>query len=183
MSQLWERYNPPIMGIIAIILALILKVSPSIKGFEKVLDGVITFSSIVIGFLGALLAIILSISKSKVMKHLYNHVDVANGKNLLFRYFKEAIIVGFLVVITSIFMYIFSKMKPITLYGQLTFISWIFLTTFFIAASFRIINILMKALFLEATYTTLKESYQQKKTLSEEELRSLRKKGAKNREF
>lgn len=178
MGRLWERYNPIILGFLAVGITWFFKLKPSIAGFEKVLDGVITFSSIVIGFLGALLAIILSISKSNVIQHLYKHVHHTKGKNYFYNYFQEAIIVGFIVVISSIFMYVFRKMTTLPWYGHMTFYIWIFSTAFFLAAAFRIINILMLTLFVESQKSH-QEEYKQKSILSPEELENLKRQATK----
>jgi hypothetical protein len=177
MGQLWERHYPFILGLATTALLLWLDFRPGVKGYEKVLDGVITFSSIVVGFLAALLAIILSISKSKVMKHLYEHVHHANGKNLFLSYFRQAIFVGFVVVLLSIWMYIIKEHNPLPSYGFVGFVLWIFTGTFFVGASFRIVNILMKALFLEST-TSAENKYRQSRTLTQEQIDALKRENA-----
>lgn len=171
MSRSVEKYFPLGVGLLAVAFLFYFNITPKIKGLEKVLDGVITFSSITIGFLGALLAIILSISKSEVIQHLYKHVDFNNGKSLLFRYFQEAIIAGFVVVIFSIFMYVLKEKYPFP-YGNLVFYLWGFTTTFLVMASYRIIKILMTALFLEMS--TPDEVYKQSETLSDEQIEKLK---------
>ncbi|MDO8223950.1 hypothetical protein [Bacillus cabrialesii] len=43
----------------------------AVKNFDKVLDGAITFSSIVLGFLGALLGILISIKDSAIVSAIF----------------------------------------------------------------------------------------------------------------
>lgn len=150
MSKRWEQVYPVIISVTLTITLCSLGFTPTINGFEKVLDGTITFVSIVIGFLAALLAIILSISKSKVMKHLYEYVDAEKGKNILFHFFQQSLIAGFLSVILSIWMYIIKNQNPLQFYGKAVFFIWLVFALFFILAAYRIINLLMAALFKEA---------------------------------
>ncbi|OYD07756.1 hypothetical protein [Paludifilum halophilum] len=58
MKISWERLFPFLISIITTFLVAVFGVSPAISGLEKMLDGSITFTSIIIGFLGALLAIL-----------------------------------------------------------------------------------------------------------------------------
>lgn len=178
MGKIWERIYPWVAGMAAWLFLYSLKITPMVKGFEKVLDGVITFSSITIGFLGALLAIILSISKSEVIKHLYTYVDINNGKDVFYRYFREVIMLGFFVVIFSIFMYVLKEKYPFP-FGDFVFYLWAFSTACFIMSSFRIIRILMGALFWELKSQHF-QPYKQKKTLTEEQIENLKNDSLKN---
>lgn len=177
MEQLWERFYPLLISVTVLGLSVILNLQPYIKGFEKVLDGTITFTSIVIGFLGALLAIILSISKTKVMQHLYNHIDKSNGKNLLYSYFRQSVLTGFIVVVSSISMYVFREMMTLPWYGKIIFYLWIFTTVYFILASYRIVNILMTTLFTESKYSG--EENHSSNQMSNEEVSALKEKASK----
>lgn len=138
-------------------VAYCLKMDPTIKGFDSVLDGIISFSSIVLGFVAALLAIILSISKSTVMNHLYNFVGsrgAINGKTLLFGFFKSSLYSGFATVIISIFMYVISNKEKIVLYEEIITYIWVGVTIFFVCSSYRIVSILMHTLFKHESHET-----------------------------
>lgn len=145
----WEKNYPLILSLVITFFFYVLGFSPKIPGYEKVLDGIISFSSIVLGFLGALLAIILSISKSNVVKHLYNYVGKSggDGKNILFGYFQQSLITGFIVVMLSICMYVVSNIKNLTIFYKIMSLGWVLITLFFILSSYRIISILMYTLF------------------------------------
>ncbi|MED3310373.1 hypothetical protein P4436_06055 [Bacillus thuringiensis] len=144
----FEKYYPFGISILLTTLLGIFQFTPKIEGFEKVLDGVISFSSIALGFLGALLAIILSISKSNVIQHLYSYMaqNGGEGRKILFGYFQRGLLTGFAVVILSIGMYIVSKQKINMYYLGISYL-WVFLTLYFMLSTYRIISILMYTLF------------------------------------
>lgn len=150
MGNIRDRVYPYILGLIAIFVSWFFALDPTIKGFDNVLDGLISFSSIVLGFLAALLAIILSISKSPVMNHLYNYTSSGgniDGKTLLFSYFRSALFTGFATVIISIYMFIICNKEVITSFEQLVTYMWIGFAITFISSSYRIVSILMFTLF------------------------------------
>lgn len=155
MGKKWESAYPTILSILISAIIYWLGLSPVTDGYEKVLDGVITFISIVIGFLAALLAIILSISKSKVMLHVYEYIgennDGSKGKNILFSFFRQSIISGFISVMFSIGMYLIQGHKAgLTVFDKCSFGLWLFISVFFVLSAYRIINLLMSALFIDA---------------------------------
>jgi hypothetical protein len=155
MGRFRDRAYPYFFGLIVMILAYYFKLNPTIKGFDSVLDGIISFSSIVLGFDAALLAIILSISRSTVMNHLYSYVGSRgniNGKKLLFGFFKSSLYSGFATVIISIYMYIISNKDKIVLYDKIITLIWIGVAVFFVCSSYRIVSILMYTLFKHESY-------------------------------
>lgn len=119
-------------------------INSDIHNFDKVLDGAINFSSIVLGFLGALLGILLSIKDSEIVKAIFRN----NGKSLLKYYFNESFITGLLVVILSSIMHIVRKDKgDPTLLADIMFYVWVTIVVFFIFSTYRIVNILMNVFF------------------------------------
>ncbi|WP_316568854.1 hypothetical protein [Neobacillus sp. YIM B06451] len=114
--------------------------------FDKVLDGSITFSSIVVGFLGALLAILLSIKDSAIVQLIFNTKE----KLTLKRYFHETFLIGFLVVIFSSIMHVLRGYDE--KYVVILFYVWSFTTVSFIPLTYRIVGILM-AVFFKANST------------------------------
>lgn len=136
----FEKYYPLVSGLlIGLVIAVLLRkleIDHLIDAkFDNVLNGAITFSSIVVGFLGVLLSIIATIRDTDIMKHLYENV----AEDLLKSYFKGTVIAGFLVVVVSISLY-FVKLSWLI-------IIWSFLFGFFILSSYRIIDLLLKIIF------------------------------------
>ncbi|WP_419882810.1 hypothetical protein ACN6MY_03815 [Peribacillus sp. B-H-3] len=162
MGRIWDKYYPLLLAVISIVAAYLLGFNPKIKGLDNVLDGFISFSSIVLGFVAALLAIILGISKSAAMTHLYNYVGSnsnINGKNIMYKYFQTSLISGFITVIISIYMFIVVNKEKIHIYDTITACAWLGIAVFFVFSSYRIVSIIMYMLFKHDAYET--SSYQQ----------------------
>lgn len=112
-----------------------------LKGFEKVIDGIITFTSIIIGFLVAILTILLSSKDSKII----NRIMIGSEKEELRIYFLSSFSVGGLLVFNSIIMYLARHFTNYLTY--FLFYSWFFLTVFFTIHLILFLNVIMKLLF------------------------------------
>lgn len=175
-------YYPIYFGLICVVVCYYLGFNPKIKGFDNVLNGTISFSSIVVGFIGALLAIILSISKSDVMIHLYSYIDPNNnkdGKAILFGYFKSAIVSGFVIVLLSMYMYIVIDMEKLSILNKVISYVWVFNFVFFLLSTYRIISILMNTLFKHERHES-EQSEQQTQPISDYD--ALRERNTRNTE-
>jgi hypothetical protein len=106
-----------------------------VGSFGQLLNSVITFASILLGFLSTLLGILITIRNSPIMKKLYEE-----GYRIFIKYyFYEAITAGFLVVITSMVLQVVSV--------DIVFYLWFFLVTLFVLSAFRLISTLMGIMF------------------------------------
>jgi len=150
-----ERYIPRILSCFSFIVAIIFLNFISLKvnaTFEKILNSIITFSSIVVGFVGVLLAVLFSIRNTKVIKLLFEKKE----KNILKRYFKHAIFGGFSLVGISAILYIGSYLDSafklpfnrITI-TELISSLWFALVIYVITSTYRIISIMMHIVFFE----------------------------------
>jgi hypothetical protein len=130
-----------LISLVVVICAFHFDWTYQIENFDKVLDSVITFSSIILGFLGALLGILITIRDSSIMIKIFKE----NHKSTIKHYFSESIFIGFLVVITSTILQLFlSETDSWILY---LFYGWLFITTLFICSSYRVIRTLMDIMF------------------------------------
>lgn len=118
-----------------------LKIDYTINNFDDLLVSVITFGSIVTGFLGALLGILMSIRNSDIVKEIFSNY----AKNILKFYFYETFILGFLLIIfTSSMQILIGYDFNFTLY---IYYLWIFISFSFIPSTFRIVKILLDIFF------------------------------------
>lgn len=145
----FEVVYPQIFSlIITIILFFILDYDLLYKEYDNLLNGTITFASIVIGFLGALLGILLSIKDAEIVQEVFSDTK----KEYLVMYFKHSLITGTIFIILSCILYYGEHMtdtliiKSISL-DQILILSWFFIFTFFILSSYRIISIMMRIVF------------------------------------
>ncbi|WP_269318483.1 hypothetical protein [Exiguobacterium sp. KJ 601] len=118
-----------------------IKLNFTLEGYEKVIDGVITFTSIIIGFLVAILTILLSSRDSQIMNRILNGKE----KEELRTYFLSSFIIGGLLVFNSIIMYVARYFSSILVH--IFFYSWIFLTAIFTIHLILFLSIIMKLLF------------------------------------
>lgn len=137
--MLLEITTPLLLSICMSVLLIRFGFDPGVKRFEKVLDGSITFSSILVGFLSALMGIMMSIRSSDVVKGMF---EVRN-KKLLVYYLSETIFLGFAVVISSGLMYTFIESCGY----HLPFYSWIVVTFWFLPSSIRVVLMMLLILF------------------------------------
>lgn len=121
--------------------SLQIKLNFTLEGYEKVIDGVITFTSIIIGFLVAILTILLSSRDSQIMNRILNGKE----KEELRTYFLSSFIIGGLLVFNSIIMYVARYFSSILVH--VFFYSWIFLTAIFTIHLILFLSIIMKLLF------------------------------------
>ncbi|WP_214830838.1 hypothetical protein [Exiguobacterium sp. s56] len=118
-----------------------IKLNFTLEGYEKVIDGVITFTSIIIGFLVAILTILLSSRDSQIMNRILNGKE----KEELRTYFLSSFIIGGLLVFNSIIMYVARYFSSVLVH--VFFYSWIFLTAVFTIHLILFLSIIMKLLF------------------------------------
>lgn len=145
----FEEIYPIIGGALGFILSMSLIRNYIPEQFDKILDASINFSSILTGFIGALIAILFSIKDTDLMKYLFENTK----KRILLHYFKNAILTGILIVVFSAILYLRTKFINITIMGItintiiLSVSIWIFLVVYFVLASYRIIDIMMTIIF------------------------------------
>lgn len=141
----WEECHPLLIALIITVLLVVfarwcdIYFSCNIKNYEKILDASITFSSIVVGFVGVLLGILISIKETKIVQTLFTKIR----KQLLVRYFKESIFSGIAVIVTSSSLYLIQN----EIWSKLIFYIWIFTLIYFMLSSYRIIDILFMIIF------------------------------------
>ncbi|ALC81740.1 MULTISPECIES: hypothetical protein [Bacillus] len=133
---------PVVICAIAVFILYMLGVDNNIKNLDKVLEGTVNFSAILLGFLGALLGILLSIKDSAIVKAIFNR----KGSSILKYYFNESFAVGLLVVALSCVMQIFLDEK--TICAKILFYSWFFFVLFFVISTYRIVKLLMAVFFI-----------------------------------
>jgi hypothetical protein len=134
-------FYPLLFALLMLWLSIEFNFSYKVKNFDKVLDGSITFSSIVVGFLGALLGILVSIKDSNIVKAIFETKE----KYTLRLYFNETFIIGFAVVILSCTMHVIREYP--SLWTNRIFYFWIIAVTWFLPSTYRIVSILMAVFF------------------------------------
>lgn len=146
-SRFIERHYPFIVSICISLGVLIAKINlHDIKNLKEILSSVVNLSSILVGFLAAMISILIAIAGQRVMKRIKDN----NASDLLKSYFFGSVSSGFIVVIYSTFLNIWVDLDNEA--SRWLLISWSLIVSFFILSSFRIIYIMMlilKAVLIE----------------------------------
>lgn len=109
MKKLIEMLYPYVLSVIIFVLFKFAKNSLyQSKNINDALDAVITVSSLIIGFLGAVLPVIMSMKNdSKLVKYVFER----DKDKLFLKYIKQTLIVGVLVIIVSVTVYFRDQYK------------------------------------------------------------------------
>ena len=70
LGTIWNMFYPLLLAILFLILSLVFNFSYKVTGFEDVLESIINFSSIIIGFYTAMYGIMFGILHSDIFKIL-----------------------------------------------------------------------------------------------------------------
>lgn len=139
-----ERSYPYLISIIVFILLYKYKINfISNRNFNDAIDGISTISSLIIGFLGAILPVILGMkNESKFVKYVFE-----NDTNKLFlKYIKENIVFGLLTLFVSFMLYfkeeiIFQNVKCYLFYF------WSSLIILFLILTYRCLSKMLSLIF------------------------------------
>ncbi|MFB0715120.1 hypothetical protein ACEU0I_05690 [Enterococcus faecalis] len=132
-------------------------------GLSDVLDSVINFSSIIIGFYTAMYGVMISLLKTDIFKIF--------KKNKIEKYFKfqlyDSLVTSFSILILSIVMQVLIK-QHINEITVIIFNLWLLILGYFLGTSFRSISLLLKLMFNNTSKKeTDKEDKEKKQKLEE----------------
>lgn len=137
-------------AILAIVIWLFLRnvfnFNYSTAGYNDVLESIINFSSIIIGFYTAMYGVMIGLMDSDIFKIF--------RKNNVEGYFKyqlyDSLVSSFAILLLSIVMQVVIQ-QPKTGFTSVLFNLWIIILGYFIGTSFRSITLLLKLMFHHST--------------------------------
>lgn len=144
-----EHCYPALCGIAGCLVLFIIFDYAIISDLSNLLNSIINFTTLVIGFLGVLLALLFSLNENIFIKFIFE--DEYYRKKLKI-FFKAPIISGFALVLCSISMLFKISVKWNTLsiinylFTNIKYIE-VFLLIYFILSSYRIMNFVLKYVF------------------------------------
>jgi len=150
-----ERLHPIIISVstLALLFILFLVVPCNIfpfasSAFDNVIGVIVTSTSILIGFIGVLLALLVGVRESALMVELFKIKD----RGLLKKYFSSTIMSGFFLLILSILLYLRDWVNLLYISESfytynLLVILWVSLIVYVVLVARRIVNIMMVILF------------------------------------
>ena len=133
---------PPVLGAVFLATTIHLNLSYSLKGFSNVMESIITFASIIIGFYTAMYGILLTTSNTSFMNEFRRHHVEGIFQFQLY----DSLIVSFTILMMSIVLQILIHYPGRG--ATWIFNIWSFIFGYFIATSYRAIALLLKLLFL-----------------------------------
>ena len=147
-----EEYYPVALSLLVVLLYYFVDIDFK-DDFSELLSASMSFASILIGFLGVLIALLFSLNNNVIRNYI---LEENTYKKRMYRYFNIPVITGFLFVILSLTLYLkqtiadIEPLQKIIKYVQeFLNIAWIFLFVFFIASSYRLIKIVLRIAFAE----------------------------------
>nr|DAH21544.1 MAG TPA: hypothetical protein [Caudoviricetes sp.] len=167
MKYYLERSYP--YGIAIITTVILQRVAMGVMGnenFDDLLGGLVTFDSIVIGFFGAIMPVILSMkNESKFVKYVFEN----DTKQLFSKYLKVTIFSGLCSAVLSLALYIRDSFVHSFVKNGL-YIAWIFGTTLFLTSTYRSLSHMITLVFSKDNFIDVKKKEVRKKEEKELEL-------------
>ncbi len=140
----FERGYPYVISMLMFILLYKYKINfMSNRNFNDAIDGISTIGSLIVGFLGAILPVILGMkNESKFVKYVFE-----NDRNKLFlKYIKEDIIFGLLTLLLSFILYFRDEAVFIYIKAYM-FCFWVALIILFLLLTYRCLSKILTLIF------------------------------------
>ena len=140
---LLEGLYPYVIATIAVWCCIYFKFNITFdKGYNNVLGGIVTLDSIIIGFIGAVMPVILSMKNdSKFVRYVFEN----DKENLFCKYLKITLLLGIGNILITLVMYVITSIPK---QGQIMiYYIWVFLTTAFLAATYRSMSYMITLIF------------------------------------
>ncbi len=153
VRSFYEGVYPKTYSIIILFLYLVLFRGKSGDYFNDILNAVISFASILLGFMGALVTLIFSLLDTKIIQVVFKNDGY---KFRLKKFFLESCQSGFLVLGLSIMLFaryeLFGDIKTIMPNIGIYIVEsikgvWIYLVSYFTICSYRITSLMIKIVF------------------------------------
>lgn len=113
------------------------------KNMDNAIEGVLTVSALIIGFVGAVLPVVLSMKNdSKFVKYIFER----DKDKLFMKYMKITLVSGLLTIVISISLYFRAGFSGSKLYNYIFFV-WSFCVVLFMLSTYRCINHMLNLFF------------------------------------
>ena len=146
----FENIYPFFLATIVTLFYLLLDVEFK-DSFEDILSASISFASIMLGFIGVLVALLFSLNRNKMKEYIFRD---KHYKTRIRRYFTIPIETGFVFIMISLIMYLRQTLLGIEVlsmfikYGiEVLSVVWIFTFIWFVVSSYRLMHIVLKIAF------------------------------------
>lgn len=168
-----ERTYPYIFSIIAVVLIRYFNINfLADTSLNNALDGVVNLDSIIIGFMGAIMPIILSMkNESKFVKYVFEK----DKEELFKQYLKMTIKIGIINVGLTILMYLRNSILNIYM-NNLLYYGWLFSIILFLLLTMRSMSYMITLFFSKDELDFQNKESTANKTYTDEEHEAIKKK-------
>ena len=146
LHYIWERTYPHVIALIMMLILIILGFHPTKSSkINELVDGIVTLDSIIIGFIGAIIPVILSMkNESKLVKYVFEKDE----EGLFKKYISETIAYGLTDVCVALSVYV---KDVISSKYVLIFLEWLFIyvVILFILSTYRSMTCMLKLIFTD----------------------------------
>mgnify|MGYP000259643238 CR=1 FL=1 len=165
-----ERTYPYLLAGIVVILVVINKVNVmGNNDFKEALNGIVTLDSIILGFLGAIMPVILSMkNESKFVKYVFQN----DKKHLFVRYLKSTVFMGLINAVFSLCMHLRGSMSKNIKFSM--YYIWIFTAVAFLVLTYRCMSYMIVLVFRPDDGEIEKNENQKKTVITDREQRDLK---------
>lgn len=143
-----ERCFPYLFSATIVLLMICYKINfISDSNLNDALDGVNTMCALIIGFLGAVLPVILGMkNESKFVKYVFEK----DHKKLFLKYIKAVIVIGLITVVITIVMYFRDSFQKDKIAYYLFYV-WAFSVILFLLSTYRCLSNMLELIFSDDT--------------------------------
>ena len=165
----FERSYPYLAGIATVVACKRLNINIYVDdNYNDLLNGLITLTSLIIGFLGAVMPVLVSMKNDSIyVKYVFER----DKDRLFMKYMKTALLFGILDVVMSLAMYVRSSF-PIE-WVSASYHAWILITVIFLIATYRSMSHMMSLVFNGMDYSNTGTGRMSENRLTDEQKKSL----------
>lgn len=134
---------PILIALLFMVIDIHWKFTYKIKGYSSVLESIITFSSIVIGFYTAMYGILITMKSTTLMTEIRQR-----NLNGIFKFqLYDSLLISFIVLLLSIIMQIVKNYSGSI--NNFVFDIWFVIIGYFVGSTYRAISLLLKIIFAD----------------------------------
>ncbi len=139
-----EKIYPYVFAAVIMLLLIVFKIDiTGSNNTNSALEAIITVSSIIIGFIGAILPVIMSMKNdSKIVRYVFEK----DKDKLFLKYIKQTIIMGIILIVISVALY-FRDVYASTNYGRNVFYVISFFLAAFLLCTYRCLSNMLNLIF------------------------------------
>ncbi len=143
VGYVWERVYPYVIALVSVMASYFGNFNMMMDAdFKELLNGLVTLDSIIIGFLGAIMPVILSMkNESKFVKYVFEK----DKENLFCKYIKITVLLGICNVIVTLVLHV--KLVISEKWRMYIYYAWVWMAIAFLVATYRSMSHMISLIF------------------------------------